>query len=261
MPSNLAGKVALVTGSSAGIGKAIALKFAENGANLILHGKDPTPELGQDVVKEVISLGREAIFEEADINNYPEVKRMVDRGIERFGKIDILVVSGGAVALFGKARFFRDTDPEDYFDLAKIQWLNRAYCVKAAINYMIERQSGKIVMLGTDAGRWPTPGESMVGASGAALVLMTKTLAQEFARWKIRINTISLTVISDSPLIRDMLDSDHPVAKVFKKALEKQPFPVTQNDIAEAALFLASDLSDAITGQTLSINGGLCYPG
>ena len=58
-----------------------------------------------------------------------------------------------------------------------------------------------------------------------------------------------------------MLGSDHPVAKVFKKALEKQPFPVTQNDIAEAALFLASDVSNAITGQTLSINGGLCYPG
>lgn len=194
MSSKLAGKVALVTGSSAGIGKAITLKFAENGANLIIHGKDPTPELGQAVVREIISLGCKAIFGEADINNYQEVKRMVDRGIERFGKIDILVVSGGAVATFGKANFFKDTDPEDYFELAKIQWLNRAYCVKAVIDHMIERQWGRIVMLGTDAGRWPTPGESMVGASGAALVL-------------------------------------------------------------------ASDASSAITGQTLSINGGLCFPG
>lgn len=259
--ADLSGRVALVVGSTQGIGKEIALLFAENGGDIVVHGKDSTPEPGQALVQRIEAMGRKAIFEEADMYNYSEIRRMVDKAIEAFGKIDILVASGGAAGLTENIKFFRETDPNDYIVLAQSQWLNRAYCVKAVLESMIQNQYGKVVMIGTDAGRIPTPGESMIGASGAALVLMTKALAHEFARWKIRVNAICLTVISDSLFLQGMLRSGSPASKVFQKALDMQPFPVCAKDVAQAALFLASDVSDAITGQILSVNGGLSFPG
>ena len=140
------------------------------------------------------------------------------------------------------------------------QYFSRLYCVRAILDHMIERKSGKMVLIGTDAGRWPTPGEALPGGAGAALVLSTKVLASEFARWNIRINTISTTVTRDTPSLDNVL-SHGGAAKIFQKAMEKQPFPLMAIDIAETALFLASEASDRITGQTISVNGGLCFPG
>jgi len=260
MQVDLAGKVALVTGSSYGISKAIALKFAENGSDIVVNARHP--EAGMEVVQQIKGMGRQAIFEPADVNKYPEVAQMANNVIQKLGHIDILVASGGRG---GEAtdptmmQFFRETDPETYVYWAKSQWLNRLYCVKAVLDHMIDKQAGKIIMIGADAGRWPTPGESMVGGSAAALVMATKVLAAEFAQWQIRINTLCLTVARDTPTISLVLEG--PIGHIFKKALDRQPFPTTSADVAEAALFLASKGADQITGQILSVNGGLCFPG
>ncbi|MEW6034271.1 MAG: SDR family oxidoreductase [Chloroflexota bacterium] len=257
MKAKLRNQIALVTGSTQGLGRAIALKFAENGADIVVNSM--FPEEAPPILKELGGSGVKAVFEEADITDYQSVKHMVTRAVNRMGRIDILVASGGATGGMLMPRYFHETDPDSYVDVAKSQWFSRLYCVRAVLDHMIARQRGKIIMITTDAGRWPTPGESVIGGAGAAIVMATKVLAAEFARWQIRVNTISTTVIRNTP--GGQIALDNPAAKVFEKALKRQPFPVGTGDIAEAALFLASQDSDQITGQVLSVNGGLCFPG
>lgn len=259
MQANLSGKVALVTGSSKGIGRAIALRFAENGADVVVNARNQGPAL--EVVEEIKGLGRRAYFEQADIYSYPEVKRMVRNAAQEFGKVDILVASGGAAG--PPPQFFHQIDPESYPDCIESHLLTRLYCIRAAIDHMMERQGGKIIAITTDAGRTPTPGESLIGAGAAALVLMTKVLAQEIARSHIRINTICTTVTKDTPGYEAaMADDSTYLFKLFKKAEERIPFGMNKpDDIAQLALFLASEDSDQITGQIFSINGGLSFPG
>ena len=259
MQADLSNKVALVAGSTYGIGQAIAIKFAQNGADVVINGRNP--ESAKETLKEIESLGRRVIFEKADVTDYQQVQQMVDNTLAKLGKIDILVCSGGIGAGFEIGpHFFRQTDPGTYWGFVQSQWFSRLYCIKAVLEHMIERNKGKIVLITTDAGRWPTPAESLPGGVGAAIVMTTKVLAKEFTRWGIRINTISTTVTRDTPAMKRVL-GEWSAAKVFQQALDKQPFPLLAKDIAEAALFFASDDSDAITGQTLSVNGGLSFPG
>ncbi|OGW18067.1 MAG: hypothetical protein A3G93_09960 [Nitrospinae bacterium RIFCSPLOWO2_12_FULL_45_22] len=257
MQVNLEGRVVLVTGATKGVGRNIALRLAENGASVAINARQPGP--AGEVIQQIEALGQKAIFEPADITDYQEVKRMVANVIQRLGKIDILVVSGGATEEL-KPNFFYGINPNDYTVYVKGQWLSRLYCARAVLDHMIERKCGKIIFLGTDGGRWPTPGESIAGGVGAALVMSTKVLAKEFARWQIRVNTICITVTRDTPGLEWVL-KDSPAAKIFQRALERQPFPVTSDDVAEAVLFFASNESDQITGQILSVNGGLSFPG
>jgi len=259
MEAKMTGKVAFVAGSSAGIGKAIALKLATNGADIVVNGRNPASAEG--TMKEIKELGRKVIFEKADITDYQEIKKAVDNAIARLGKIDILVASGGVTGVDVVVDFFEKTDPASYLRFAQANWLCRLYCVRAVLDHMVMRCDGKIIMLTTDAGRWPTTTESLAGATGAGIVMAVKVLAQELARWQIRVNAISLPPIKDTPAFHQATKHSPSLAHVFDKALAKQPFPVTANDIATAALFFASDDSNAITGQTLSVNGGLCFPG
>ena len=256
MKVDLEGKVAIITGSSTGIGKAIAARFSENGADVVINGR--SQESGEVVVNEIKDMGGNAFFEKADITIYNEVKEMIARVLTKMTKIDILVVSGGASHI--TPNFFREIDPNTYIDFVNSQYLSRLYCIRAVLDHMIENKSGKIVLIGTDAGRWPTPVESLVGGAGAALVMTTKVLASEFSKWGIRVNTISTTMTKDTPSV-NRTASFGAASKIFKRAMEKQPFPISTNDIAEAALFLVSEASSQITGQILSVNGGLCFPG
>jgi 3-oxoacyl-[acyl-carrier protein] reductase len=258
MQADLTGKVAFVAGSSAGIGKAIAVKLAKNGADISLNGRNPASAI--EVTRQIEELGRKVIFEKADITDYQEIKQAADNTLTKLGKIDILVASGGITGAGIAADFFEKTDPTLYSVFAT-GWLSRLYCVKAVLDHMIERRGGKIIIITTDAGRWPTPAECLAGATGAATIMATKVLAQELARWQIRVNAISLSPMKDTPGFDYVIQLSPSLAHVFEKALSKQPFPVTVEDIAEAALFFASDDSNAITGQILSINGGLCFPG
>ena len=256
MPGKLEGKVALVGGGSKGIGRAIALLYAANGADVVVNGRDPAS--GEAVVAEIRKLGRRATFGRADLSDYTQVKAMTDDAINQMGKVDILVANGGAGA--PTAAFFRETRPEDYMAYANTRWLNRAYLVRSVLDHMVERQTGRIVIISSDAGRVPTPGESLVGGAAAATVMMGKVMAREFSRWKIRVNTICITVTRDTPSFERALAGG--AGHVFKKAEEKMPFGINKpEDVAEAALFFASADSDQITGQTLSVNGGLAFPG
>lgn len=257
MRVDLAGKVALITGATKGVGRNIALKLAENGASIAINARRPGP--ATEVIQQIEAMGQKAVFEQADITDYQEVERMIANVLQRLEKIDILVVSGGATEEL-KPNFFHGINPDDYMAYVKGQWLSRLYCARAVLDHMIERKSGKIIFLGTDGGRWPTPGESIAGGVGAALVMSTKVLAKEFTRWQIRVNAICITVTQDTPGL-DWVLRDSPAAKIFQKALKQQPFPVTSDDVAEALLFFASSESDQITGQILSVNGGLSFPG
>ena len=259
MEADLSGKVALVTGSSKGIGRAIAVKFAENGASVVINARTPGPAL--EVVEHVRAMGREAHFEPADLYNYDDVKRMVDSAMQRLGHIDILVASGAAAG--PPPQPFHEINPKSYGDCVSSHLFTRLYAVRAVLDHMMARQSGKIIIVTTDAGRTPTRGESLIGGAAAAVVLMTKALAMELARDKIRINTICTTVTKDTPGYETATSQqDTHLANLFKKAEERMPFGMNRpDDIAQLALFLASQDSNQITGQIFSISGGLSFPG
>ena len=258
MKVDLNGKVALVTGSTRGIGKTIALALAENGADIVVNGR--SREHGLEVVNSIKGMGREAAFENADIHNYQEVKQMVANILERLGKIDILVANGGGGPESPMPELFHKIDPDVYIGYAKTYWLCRANCIRAVLDHMIERKAGKIININTDAGRIPTPGESMVGAGAAAMNQMTKVFAKEFSRWLIRINTICITVTEGTPGFDRALAGG--VGHVFKKAEKGMPFGINKpHHVSDAVLFFASENSDQITGQILSVNGGLSFPG
>lgn len=258
MQVDLKGEVAFVLGSTSGIGKAIALELAKSGADIVLNGRNPGA--AEKTVQMIEQLGRKVIFAKADINDYGELKKAVDRALEAFGRIDILVASGGVTGSGLKSGFFIDTPIESYLAWAR-RWCDRLYSVRAVTDHMVQRQRGKILLVSTDAGRWPTPAECLAGSMGAALVMSTKVLAKELARWKIRVNTICLTAIEGTPSYDYAVQQSESLASVFKKALSKQPFRVSPEDVAKAALFFCSNDSSAITGQILSVNGGLSFPG
>ena len=259
MQANLNGKVALVTGASKGIGRTIALTMAANGADVIVNARNREPSL--EVVEQIRALGRRASFQPADIWDYGQVRGMVDRSLEEFGQIDILVASGAGGG--APPEFFMKIDPDQYPGVIQSHLFARLYCVRAVLDQMVERRDGKIILITTDAGRTPTPRESLIGGAAAALVLMTKVIAQEISRHRVRINTICTTVTKDTPgYDYAMADPSRPIYHIFQKAEERMPFGMNRPaDIAHLALFLASDESSQITGQTFSISGGLSFPG
>lgn len=259
----LTGRVAIVTGSTEGIGRAIAMALAQNGAKVVTNARGVAPS--QEVVREIREEGGEAVYKRADIAAYGEVKSMVDRVVERWGKVDILVVNGAAGATY-TPRLFQETDPEDiprYF----ARTFGRFYCARAVVDVMVRQKIGKIIFLGTDAGRWPTPSESLNGAAGAALIFATRCLAMELARYGVRVYTISTTLTLDMPgyegYMRRLAEgSQETVVRAFRKIKERAPLGMNRpEDIAQLALFLASDESNQVSGATVSINGGICFPG
>ena len=241
------------------------LSFAQASQKLLVSAAtttfpSPYSEAATSIIEQIEKLGRAAIFERADVTDYQEIKQAVDDALARLGRIDILVASGAATGSM-KPDFFRNTPPDSYMIYAESQWFSRLYCVRAVLDHMIEKQDGKIIVITTDAGRWPTPAECLAGGAGAAMVMSTKVLAHELARWRIKVNAIALPPIPDTPSCKVVTQLSSSLAHVFDRAIAKQPFRVTVEDVAKAALFLASDESSVITGQIISVNGGLSFPG
>lgn len=257
MITDLGGKVALVVGGAAGIGKAIAVKLARCGADIAVA--DINVEGATQVASEIKSMGRRAIALRCDLMDYNSVKEMTNQAASEMGRIDICIASGGTSAKH--AKFFHELDAANDFDeCMKIQQYPRLYICRAVVDHMKKQNYGKILMITTDAGRVPTPRESIIGAAAAGLVLATKVMANEFRRFNIRVNLLCMTLVADTPALKDVMNS--PAKHVFEKVYDRVPWGIpTAEDIAEAALFFSSPETDRITGQVLSINSGLSFPG
>jgi 2-hydroxycyclohexanecarboxyl-CoA dehydrogenase len=251
----LEGRTAIITGSGRGMGRSAALLFSKEGAKVAIV--DIREDEGNAVVNEIKNAGGEALFIKTDLTKPDDIQNMVNKVIEKFGKIDILVTNAG----WDEIKFFMDQDPKDWDFMVKLNLLHHAYCSKMVLPNMIENKYGKIVMCASDAGRAGNPGESIYSACKGGVIALTKTLAREMGRANVTVNCVS-PGITDTPLAEEMSAKLPAAEKIREAVIKSTPLRRTAKpeEIAEAYLFFASDQSRFITGRVLSVNGGLLMP-
>jgi 2-hydroxycyclohexanecarboxyl-CoA dehydrogenase len=242
----LEGKISIVTGAGQGIGRAIAEKFAAEGATVVVT------DLNQATATETADLiGGGAIALATDVTSRDDVDAMVARVRERFGRIDVLVNNAG----WDKVGPFVDSDPDDWDRVIAINLGGVLNTSKAVLPVMAEQGGGSVVNLGSDAGRVGSSGEAVYSAAKGAIIAFTKTTAREMARHQVNANCVCpgptdtplfASVGGDDPRLRDALIRAIPFRRLAQPA-----------DIANAVAFLASDEAAYITGQTVSVSGGL----
>jgi NAD(P)-dependent dehydrogenase (short-subunit alcohol dehydrogenase family) len=244
----LAGKIALVTGAGSGIGRAIAVRFAKEGARIIVNDMDA--QAAEKTVQEIEALGGQAYPLQANISKREEVHAMVVKGADRFGAINILVNNAGTG---GSSIITKDMPPEAWENTVSVNLNGSFYCCQAVIPGMIEKRGGKIVNIASlAASRMSKLGGADYTASKYGLVGFSHHLAFELAAYRINVNTICpgatltpLVVSKTTEQFRDTISKQIPLGRW-----------VAPEDIAEAALFLASDRAAMITGVVLGVDGG-----
>jgi 3-oxoacyl-[acyl-carrier protein] reductase len=257
-PGEFKGKVALVTGGSGGIGLHIAEQLAEAGAQLFINGR--SAERGERAEARLREISQNVRFIAGDCALYEDAAAVVGTTRSLAGKLDILI-SAGAEGEIGPTPFAEMT-PQQIEGEFRTRLLPRIFPVHAAFPGLREN-GGSVVLLTTDAGRYATPGESVLGAVGASTMMMTKTLAKEFSRFKIRVNSIALALTSGTPTWDRLLVAEGFQRDLFAKVVARFPFgrPPSAEEAAAVAVFLASDAASQVTGQTISVNGGLSFGG
>lgn len=243
----LKGKVAVVTGAGRGIGKAIALKLAENGADIVINDV-PGSDYADDTKKEIEALGVRAIVVRGDVRNPADVEETVNAAKDTFGGIDIWVNNAGVTRDGLMLRM-----SEEDWDLVMDVNLKGAFnCIKAVSKVMMKKRSGSIINIASVVGEIGNVGQANYSASKAGLIGLTKTTAKEFSLRNIRCNAVAPGFIESH--MTDVLTDD--VKKRYYDSIPLSRFG-TAEDVAKAVLFLASDLSGYITGQTINVDGGL----
>lgn len=258
----MTGSVAVVLGGTKGIGRASARMLARRGANVVIHGRDEAA--GTSLIDECRDWPGERIFVGSDLSTYEGVELPIARAHEKFGRVDVIVASGGPIE--PRPKLFVDMSPQEGIACLESRLMPRLHALHAGVKFMRERKYGKIILVGTDAARIPTPSESMIGAAGAVVMYLTRALATELASLGIRINTVSTTLTTDTPRHESFLrakesGSQEIIVKAFTKAEQRVKFRLnTAQDLAEYISYLSGPESDQVSGSTLSINGGLSFP-
>ncbi|MBU7592083.1 3-oxoacyl-[acyl-carrier-protein] reductase [Metabacillus halosaccharovorans] len=243
----LSNKVALVTGASRGIGRAIALDLANNGASIAVNYAGNEAK-ANEVVDEIKASGGQAIAIKADVSNGDEVQQMVKEVIKEFGQLDILVNNAG-ITRDNLLMRMKDSEWDEVIDTnLKGVFL----CTKAVTRQMMKQRNGRIINITSVVGVSGNPGQANYVAAKAGVIGLTKTTAKELASRNITVNAVAPGFITTD--MTDELNDD------IKADLLKQ-IPLAAlgepSDIANAVTFLASEKSKYITGQTLHINGGM----
>ncbi len=241
----LADKVALVTGSSRGIGKAIAALFAKEGASVVITAKDQSRL--QKTANELVG----ALSIPADIRKESEVQVVIDKTIERFGRLDILINNAG---VFPKVKPLHEISESEWNEVIDINLTGQFRFTKAAIPHL-QKNGGNVINIASNAGlkAYENFNADAYSASKAALVLLTKTWAIEYAKDKIRVNCICPGVV-ETDMTREFLSTQ------ALREMQNLQYPIgrfgTVDDVARSALYFASDDSAWVTGAILALDGG-----
>jgi 3-oxoacyl-[acyl-carrier protein] reductase len=255
MKVNLNGRVALVTGARQGIGKAIALAFAENGALVAVNDIDPN---GEETAEEIRQLGGDAKFYRADVGDMQAVDHMVSAVTETWGKIDILV-NNAAVYVSGdhKERLpIHQYAESDWHRILRVDLNGVFYCSRAASARFVERRQGTIINIASVVGMVPLRLQCAYGASKAGVLNLTRAHALEVGCYGVRVNAIAPgSTLTEAT--REMFYNPS-TQKLADSLLGHVPLgkPGSVEDIADAALYLASDDARYVTGQVLVVDGG-----
>ena len=241
----LSGKVALVTGGSRGIGFATAKIMSENGATVVITGKN-SERLAKSVLKIPNSIGIVA-----DIRKTDEVKNVVSKTIEKFGKLDILVNNAG---IFPKIKQLHEIDEDEWNEVLDVNLTGQFRFTKEVIPHL-QKTSGSIINISSDAGLKAYLGfnADAYSATKAALIILTKCWALEYAKYKIRVNCICPGVVDTDmtkPFLKtqqdkDFMNNEHPIGRIGKP-----------EEIAKAIMYFVSDDASWTTGAVLAVDGG-----
>jgi 2-hydroxycyclohexanecarboxyl-CoA dehydrogenase len=239
-------QVAIVTGAASGIGRATAVRLAAEGAAVVIA--DVNEQGADDVAKSISEGGGRAIALQVDVTDAPGVRAMTERAIAAFGKVDILVSNAG----WDRAGPFADTDEQLWDRVIAINYRGHLATCHAALPHMRERGAGRIITVASDAGRVGSSGEVVYSGAKGAVIAFTKGLAREVARYGINVNCVAPGLV-DTPLLAEMPE------KLIAAIVRSIPLRRTgvPDEIAAAICFFASPDAAYITGQTLSVNGGL----
>ena len=243
-------KLAIITGAGSGIGRATALLFAQEGAALSISDVDM--EGLENITTKIREMGTRVLASRADISNGKEVNEMVDKTIAEFGRVNILVNIAGYV--YFKGRYFYRMDPEEWEPHINITLKGTLNVTKAVVPHMIEQESGRIISLSSDSAKYPMAGSTIYAAVKAGIAGFSRCLALELAPYGILVNCIAPGSIKTKATKMMNLPRGE-AEKVFARIpLGRIGAP---EDIANMALFLASDAGKYVTGQNYSVNGGM----
>jgi NAD(P)-dependent dehydrogenase (short-subunit alcohol dehydrogenase family) len=247
MNIDLSGRSAIVTGGGRGIGRETALVLARAGGYLTIADLDESS--AQAVADEIRAMGGQAVGVRTDVTGAEEAQAMAQAALEAYGRIDILVNNAARWTV----KLFKDMTPRDYDADIRVTLYGTLHCSRAVMDAMIGQKYGRIVNLISDAGRIGEPYLSVYSAAKGGVAGFTKALAKELGRYNITVNGVA-PGITNTPGAAEFIEKaggEEKLARAYPLRRLGQPI-----DIANAILFLASDLSSYITGQILSVSGG-----
>jgi NAD(P)-dependent dehydrogenase (short-subunit alcohol dehydrogenase family) len=250
---SLADKVAIITGSGRGIGKGIAIGFAEAGAKVVVTSR--TASQVQETTEMLRKMGADCIGISVDLRKYDQVEKLAADTISKFGRIDVLVNNAGSFS----RTLVLNTGIDQWNNILELNLTSNFICSKIVGAQMAKQKSGSIINISSVAGLGAFPGAAGYGVTKAGIINLTKTLSVEFGAYNVRVNCIAPGFVRTPGADNAFANLEGRVKRL--DLIRQQYIPLGRlgnvEDIADAAIFFASDASSYITGETISVSGGL----
>lgn len=242
-------KIVIVTGAGSGIGKATALHFAKHGATVVVS--DINLESAEEVSSTIKNKGGNSVANKCNVANYEEVENLINSTVKEFGKLDVIVNNAGIGPNLLRTH---ESKLKDWDRVIAVNQTGVFYCMKVALNQFLEQGYGNIVNIASLAGLKASPNNISYSASKFAVVGMTKSAAMEYATKNIRVNAVC-PGYTESALLDQLLGAKPEMDAILKSVIPMKRYGKTK-EIADAVVWLASDNTGFITGQTITLDGG-----